>query len=198
MSEFGNTRWGAGVPRKKPVTSREELLQGVISYLAEHGIANATFRSLAARLGISTYPLVYYFGSKEQLLDAVVAEVERRQREFAERGLQGDYPLVYWQWCTENPDLLRLDLEILLQEGRGSGRNGLADLVFRDWHTMWVDRLTAVGLTPGQAELQATLAVALGVGLQVDLVATGDVERITRAFGVQHEQLVAMLRSGLP
>jgi AcrR family transcriptional regulator len=180
---------------KKPSTSREELLQGVISYLAENGVAHATFRSLAARLGISPYPLVYYFGSKEQLLNAVVAEVERRQREYADRGLEGNDPLAYWQWCTENRDLLRLDLEILLHEGRRSGHGALADLVFRDWHRAWVGRLTAVGLTPEQAELQATLTVALGVGLQVDLVATGDVERITRAFGVQHEQLMELLYS---
>lgn len=180
---------------RKPSATKDELLHGVIRYLAENGISNATFRSLAAELGISTYGLVYYFGTKEQLLDAVVAEVERRQREYAERGMRDGDSLVYWQWCVENPELLRLDLEILLHEGRGSSRRSLVDPVFRDWHKMWTERLMAAGLSREEAETEATCGVALGVGLQVDLVATGDVERTTRAYHSQHVRMVSMLQA---
>ncbi|HEY1703015.1 MAG TPA: TetR/AcrR family transcriptional regulator [Trebonia sp.] len=172
----------------RQAVGKDELLQRVIECLAEQGIAQATFRSLAASLGISTYPLVHHFGSKEQLLGAVVAEVERRQREYADRGIREGGSLVYWQWCTENPDLLRLDLEILLQEGRGAAGGRLADLVFREWHERWIKRLTDAGLPPDEAETEATLMVALGVGLQIDLVATGDTERVTRAFRAQRDR----------
>jgi AcrR family transcriptional regulator len=160
----------------------------VIECLAEQGIGHATFRSLAGSLNISTYPLVQYFGSKEQLLGAVVAEVERRQREYADQALREGGSLVYWQWCADNPDLLRLDLEILLREGRGESGGRLADLVFRDWHQRWVKRLTDAGLTHEEAETEATLTVALGVGLQMDLVATGDTDRVTRAFRTAHDR----------
>lgn len=179
---------------RKPSASKEELLQGVIECLAEHGIARATFRSLAASLNISTYPLVHYFGSKEQLLRAVVAEVERRQREYVERGLREGGSLVYWQWCVENPELLRLDLEILLHEGRSCTGNSLADLVFRDWHRLWIERFMEAGLARDEAETEATISVAVGVGLQMDLVATGDVERVTRAFYARRAQRINKLR----
>lgn len=177
--------------------TKEELLQGVMKYLAEHGVANATFRALAAHLGISTYPLLYYFGSKNELLSAVVAEVERRQREFSDRALQEGGSLVYWQWCAENPELLRLDLEILLHETRETDARPLADLVFRDWHRLWMKRLMDSGISREEAETAVTLSVAVAVGLQMDLVATGDIERTTRAFKVQHDEFYRKLGSGL-
>lgn len=167
---------------RKPSTAREDLLQGVIDYLAEHGIARATFRSLAAWLNISTYPLVYYFGSKEQLLGAVVAEVERRQRDVTERCLADGNLLSFWQWCLENGELLRLDFEILLDEGRSTGDGPLANRVFRDWHQLWTERFVAAGLPNEEAEVEASLLVGGIVGLQLDLVATGDVDRTSRAF----------------
>jgi AcrR family transcriptional regulator len=169
---------------QKASTTREELLQGVIDYLAEHGIAKATFRSLAAWLNISTYPLVYYFGSKEQLLGAVVAEVERRQRIFAEQCLAEGNLLSSWQWCLENRELLRLDFEILLDEGRSAPGGPLANRVFRDWHRVWAERFMAAGLSNEEAEVEATLLIGGVVGLQLDLIATGDADRTSRAFHI--------------
>ncbi|WP_300613931.1 TetR/AcrR family transcriptional regulator [Trebonia sp.] len=176
---------------RRPSTSRDDLLQRVIDYLAGHGIAKATFRSLAAALNISTYQLVYYFGSKEQLLDAVVAEVERRQRDLAEKCLAEGDLLSPWQWCVDNREWLRLDFEILLQEGRESPDGPLANRVFRDWHQLWIERFMAEGLPDEEAEVEATLLIGGVVGLQLDLIATGDVERTTRAFYSHVQQRVA-------
>lgn len=173
---------------RRPLTTRDDLLQRVIDYLAEHGIAKATFRSLAAALGISTYPLVTYFGSKEQLLDAVVAEVEQRMRDRVEKRLANSDSESAWQWCLDNRELLRLDFEILLQQGRGSPGGPLANRAFRDWHQLWIEQLTAKGLPYEEAEVEATLRIAGVVGLQLDLVATGDVERTSRAFRRQFER----------
>jgi len=165
---------------------RDALLQGVIEYLAKNGTSRATFRSLATALGISSYPLVYHFGNKAQLFDAVVGELERRQREIAEAaasaGIEGG-TTVYWQWCVENPDLLRLDYELLLQAGRStSSRQTVAYLAFGQWHKLWIDGLREAGMSEADAETSATIAVAASVGLQMDLITTGDVERTTAAF----------------
>ena len=166
---------------RRPLTSRDDLLSRVIDQLAEHGIAKATFRSLATSLGMSTYPLVYYFGSKEQLLDAVVSEVERRLRERVDkRFAEGDL-LSPWQWCIENRDVLRLDFEILL-ERRESPDGSLANQVFRNWHQLFIERFTAEGLSSEEAEIEATLLIGTVVGLQLDLVTTGDADRTTRAY----------------
>lgn len=180
----------------QPGTTREQLLQRVIQCLARQGIGRATFRSLAASLNISTYPLVHHFGSKEQLLGAVVAEVERRLHEYADQAQREGGSSAYWEWCVKNPELLRLDLEILLSQGREDTSGRLADLVFRDWHDLWTGRLTGAGMSPEEAETEATIMVALGVGLQMDLVATGDTARVTRAFRAQLERRLARTEPG--
>ena len=137
--------------------------------------------TLGRRIGTSTYPLVYYFGSKEQLLNAVVAEVEHRLRERVDkRFAEGDL-LSPWQWCIDNQDLLRLDFEILLQE-RESPDGPLANQVFRDWHRLFIERFKAEGLSAEEAEVEATLSVGTVVGLQLDLITTRDADRTARAY----------------
>lgn len=175
---------------RKPSTTKEALLDGVIAYLAENGIAGATFRSIATSLNISTYPLIYYFTSKEGLFDAVVAEVERRQSEFVNMWLSLEGTMSHWDWCIQNQELLRLDLEILLHEGRRSPDRRLAKLVLTDWREVLVKRMVSLGLSPDEAEIEATLLVALGIGLQVDLIATGDTDRTTNAFRAQQQRKI--------
>lgn len=175
---------------EKPSTTKDELLEGVIAYLAENGLAGATLRSIAAFLNISTYPLIYYFRSKEGLLNAVVAEVERRQSEFVNMWLSLEGTMSHWDWCIQNQELLRLDLEILLQESRRSRDRRLAKLVLTDWREVLVNRMVSLGLSEEEARIEATLLVALGIGLQVDLLATGDTERTTKAFEAQQQRKI--------
>jgi AcrR family transcriptional regulator len=178
----------AGVASKpKPARKRAELLEGVIQHLAQHGLSDATFRSLAKALGISTYPLVYYFGTKEELLGAVVAEVERRQRQPAEVvSFAGDAAAdagAYWKWSLENRDLLRLDYEIIMRDAQTPGRFGpLRRVAFDHWHTLWTKRFVSAGMPRADARVEATRVVAAIVGLQFDLIATGDEKRTTKAF----------------
>jgi AcrR family transcriptional regulator len=172
---------------QKPARKKTELLEGVIRHLAEHGLADATFRSLAKALGISTYPLVYYFGTKEELLGAVVAEVERRQRQPADVvSFAGDAEAdagAYWQWTLENRELLRLDYEIILRDAQTPGRFGpLRRVAFDHWHKLWRKRFVAAGMSRAEAGTEATRVVGTIVGLQFDLIATGDEKRTTQAF----------------
>ncbi len=65
-----------------PDTSpRDRLLTAAVEYAAEHGISDLSLRALAAGLGTSHRMLIHHFGSKQGLLEAVVTEVERRQRD---------------------------------------------------------------------------------------------------------------------
>lgn len=52
---------------------RAELLDAVVGYIAEHGLANLSLRPLAAALGTSSRMLIYYFGTKEELLVQALA-----------------------------------------------------------------------------------------------------------------------------
>lgn len=52
---------------------RAELLDAVVRYIAEHGLADLSLRPLAAALGTSSRMLIYYFGTKEELLVQALA-----------------------------------------------------------------------------------------------------------------------------
>ncbi|MGW0245954.1 TetR/AcrR family transcriptional regulator [Nocardia goodfellowii] len=52
---------------------RAELLAGVVTYIADHGLAELSLRPLAAELGTSSRMLIHYFGTKEELLVQALA-----------------------------------------------------------------------------------------------------------------------------
>ena len=56
------------------VRRRTELLDGVVAYLAERGIAGVSLRPMAKSLGVSVNALVHHFGTKD---DIVVAALRR-------------------------------------------------------------------------------------------------------------------------
>lgn len=164
---------------------REDLLDRIIKHLSVAGIATSTFRSIAAAVGVSTFPLVHHFGTKNDLLDAVVQEVERRQREqILSLASSARLPMEeYWRWTVANRDMLRLDMEILVRPRvRSDTQEADASAAFSDWHEHWIAELVAVGVEPEVAQIEATLLVAATAGLQLDLITTGDVDRTTRAF----------------
>src|SRR5690606_7989813 len=63
-----------GRPRAAPTDQRERLLDAALECYAAQGIRAASGRSIAAAAGVTPALVHYYFGSKEQLLEAVVAE----------------------------------------------------------------------------------------------------------------------------
>jgi len=56
-----------------PGDRRAELLDGATAWAAENGIATLSLRPLAAALGTSDRMLVYYFGSRDRLVEAIAA-----------------------------------------------------------------------------------------------------------------------------
>ena len=48
-----------------------ELLDAIVGYLTTHGVAELSLRPLAKAVGSSPRVLLYYFGSKEKLLEAL-------------------------------------------------------------------------------------------------------------------------------
>lgn len=56
-----------------PGDRRAELLDGATAWAVEHGVSTLSLRPLAAALGTSDRMLVYYFGSRDGLVDAIAA-----------------------------------------------------------------------------------------------------------------------------
>src|ERR1051326_5685416 len=61
-------------------TRPDELLDAVADYLAKHGAAGLSLRPLAKAVGSSPRVLLYYFGSKEEMLSKALARSRERQR----------------------------------------------------------------------------------------------------------------------
>jgi AcrR family transcriptional regulator len=59
-------------PPEAPARRREEVLEAALELIAEHGIAGASLRRLASRLGMSQPSLYHYFDSKQALIAEIV------------------------------------------------------------------------------------------------------------------------------
>jgi AcrR family transcriptional regulator len=67
------------LPRSRDDDRRQELLRAVVDTVAAAGIGSRSLRDIAEAAGTSHRMLLHYFGSRDELLTAVVEEVERRQ-----------------------------------------------------------------------------------------------------------------------
>ena len=189
---------------------RQELLDQVVRYLADHGLAGASLRPMAKALGVSLNGLVHHFGTKTDLLVAALARANELQQRESEGWLacnpalsQADLLRKWWRWINAAPEhlaLVRLGLEAAALDATGGGLPGQvrAEQVGL-WRTDIEQRLVAEGLSPGAAQVEASLVKAMFTGLVVDLIATGNRRRLTRALreGLHRlEAVVAAARAG--
>ena len=60
------------MPRKPDPTLKPAIVRKVADHLRDTKLADVSVRSLGRVLGTSAYPIVYHFGSRDALVDAVV------------------------------------------------------------------------------------------------------------------------------
>jgi AcrR family transcriptional regulator len=163
--------------------SRERLLRATIDYVAEHGVADLTLRGLATAIGTSHRMLIYHFGSKEDLLIAVIRTVEQEQRDLL-GGFHIDPALApsdllrqMWRHISD-PKLWpneRLFFEMYGQALQSRPRTGdLLDDIVESWLEPIAALRRGQGVPAGEALAQARLDLAVTRGLLLDLLATGD------------------------
>lgn len=63
-----------GRPRAEEANQRERLLDAAVACFAADGVAATSLRGIALKAGVTPALVNYYFGSKELLLDAFIAE----------------------------------------------------------------------------------------------------------------------------
>lgn len=177
------------------VDRRVGLLDGVVRYLAEHGLANVSLRPLAESLGVSVNALVHHFGSKDDLIVAALRRSERVQQAIEDRWLerqpgmsQADLLRAWWRWITASPQnlaMVRLGIEAASLDATITGlpRNVRGDQIGL-WRQHIEQRLIGEGVSPAVAGVEASLAKAMFTGLVVDLLASGQKARLTRALEV--------------
>lgn len=181
--------------RTPDLERRQELLDRIVEYLAENGVAQATLRPMAASLDVSINRLVHHFGSKEELLTAALARSIEQQIAVQDvwlkrspRLTQAELYRKWWRWMNAAPAnlaLVRLNYEAATLDTKVTG---LAGEVRADQIGVWRHdtelRLEAEGLPRERAAEEASLIKATFTGLVMDLFATGDRKRLTRAMNV--------------
>jgi AcrR family transcriptional regulator len=192
------------VARTPDLERRQELLDRIVAYLAEHGLAQATLRPLAKSLDVSINRLVHHFGSKEQLIEAALRRSVERQVEVQEGWLQrtpditmADLYRKWWKWICADPAnlaLVRLGYEAAALDSTVTGVAGeLRANQIGVWRDVAEQRLIHDGLPPEQAHIEASLQKAAFTGLIVDLLATGDRRRLSRALEVNLDRLTTTI-----
>jgi AcrR family transcriptional regulator len=166
---------------------RRVLLDAAYGYVLAHGLADLSLRPLAAAIGTSPRVLLFLFGSKEGLVQAILGRARAEELAVLDRvrraGAAGGLPAAagaIWAWLAapEHRALL-----ILWVEGYGRALvdpdgawAGFAARTVDDWLAVLDD----VG---GGDEVDRTLLLAVLRGALLDLLATGDVARTSAAVG---------------
>jgi AcrR family transcriptional regulator len=161
------------MPRPFDPHRRAAVLAKAADYVLARGLAGLSLRPLAKALGTSTRMLLYDFGSKDQLIHEILAEIRRREESLLEAEVHTLDDVWRWIAAPEREPFLRLFFEIYVG---ALGRQEAEPLV-RDWldylQTSW---------HPPVDEATATLMVAVVRGLLLDRLTTGDRERTDAAL----------------
>ncbi len=174
---------------------RARTLSKAADYVLEHGLDGLSLRPLAAALGTSTRMLLYDFGSKQKLIDDVLAEIRRREAALlvelrAGRAAGSTETLAaVWEWASaeQRAPFMRLFFQTYVdamthpESYAGGGRPMVGD-----WLELLGSRWPAGPLDPATA----TLYVAVIRGLLLDRLTAADPERTDEALRRFAELLV--------
>ncbi|MGH8862820.1 MAG: TetR family transcriptional regulator [Jatrophihabitantaceae bacterium] len=180
-----------------------ELLEAAYSYITRHGLVGMSLRPLADAIGSSPRVLLFLFGSKDELIHALLARARADQLTMlaeldahrdggprrAAQAAQGTElvrtALRVWQWLAA-PD--HRGLLALWAEGYARSLidpTGPWESFARSTVEDWLDILAAAQPRPWRrtaaGRTERTVALAVLRGALLDLLATGDTRRTTAA-----------------
>ena len=154
---------------------RDQLLEATVDYAVEHGLVDLTLRPLAHALGVRPNTLVHHFGSKEELLSAVLNGVRDRLRTMRAQiadDAEQDPRVAVWEW-TSNDQRLSFFRSFFEAYGLALRRPEQFRPFLERVVSDWLPRTEAAG---------ATLELATMRGLLLDLLTTGERDRVQSAF----------------
>lgn len=186
-----------------PSARQTELLEAAYRYALEHGLADLSLRPLAAAIGSSPRVLMFLFGNKDGLVRALLARARVDELAMLDRLQQASdeasidlVPAVeqVWEWLAaeEHRPLLRLWAEAYARSlvGPDGAWAGFARTTVNDWLAVLAACQPQPERDSEEGAARRTLALAVLRGALLDLLATGDEDRVTAA--VQHQ--LALLR----
>lgn len=164
--------------RPPDLERRQQLLDAVVEEVAVRGIGDRSLRDVAAAVGTSHRMLLHHFGSRDEMLLAIVEEVERRQRALLHQLPQDPAEATAVMWADlRRPELRPFERLFFECYARGvQGEQPFARMLPGAVEA-WLTDVAADSVDP--ALMRLGLAVARG--LLLDLVATQDDEGVDAA-----------------
>ncbi|MGH7662637.1 MAG: TetR/AcrR family transcriptional regulator [Vulcanimicrobiaceae bacterium] len=188
------------MPRTADERRRAELLERIVDYVMKSGLADLSLRPLAKAVGSSPRVLLYYFGSKEDLVTEVLVRAGERQRDmFAKlpKNPQSYEQTMRAAWrivsAPEREAIFRLFFEtygLALQNRKRFAR--FLDRVVENWLAYLEAPAIRDGYSRKEARAMATVMIAGFRGFMLDLCATRDRKRIDRAVEIWIKALDAL------
>lgn len=175
------------------------MLGKVVEWFTANGVLDTSMRTLAAGIGTSNRMLNYHFGSREQLLAAVVERVCEAEREALDRFVSANQDPVeagqqYWSHVADTARVfapLFYELSAHAMYGKPYAED-LRQVLTDAWLSGFTQGFARV-TTPEHAERLARLCLAVGRGLLFEMALTGD--RATADSVI--EEFTAMTREAL-
>jgi AcrR family transcriptional regulator len=173
-------------PRKR------ELLDAAYAYALTNGLADLSLRPLARSIGTSPRVLLFLFGSKDGLTRALLARARQDELEVlaAVRAGQPEAGLAatgrdVWEWLAApaHRALLTLWLEGYARSllGEAGPWERFAVETVHDWLALLAASQPDSDPRTTAGDADRTLLLAVLRGALLDLLATGDAERVTAA-----------------
>jgi AcrR family transcriptional regulator len=180
------------MPTQSRVSSARqlELLERAYEYVLRHGMTSLSLRPLAQAIGSSPRVLLFLFGSKEGLVQALLARARTAELEVlnqmppkgSENGFASGVRSV-WRWliARQHRPMLGLWMETYarsLVEPEGLCAD-FARRTVEDWLELLAARQPAALRRSRAGTVERSLALAVLRGALLDLLATGDEDRTT-------------------
>ena len=180
-----------------------QLLDAAYDYVIEHGLTELSLRPLAQAIGSSPRVLLFLFGSKDGLVQALLARARANElamlADVETGGGLAEVGRRVWRWLA-HPDHRRL-LTLWAEGYSRSLANPAgpwADFGRRtvdDWlHILSAAQSARVRRT-ARGVAERTLLLAVLRGALLDLLATGDIERTSAAVTAHLTRIEGTLRA---
>lgn len=171
---------------------KQQLLELSYAHVLDHGLADMSLRPLAEAVGSSPRVLLFLFGSKDALVQALLARarqdetwmLEALHRARPEHGLARTGELV-WSWLADpaHRKVLTLWVEGYARSlGGGTGPwAGFAERTIADWLELFATAQPPARRDTPEGLAERTLLLSVLRGALLDLLASRDEERTTAA-----------------
>ena len=164
---------------------RRQLLDQLVDEFAAGGVGHRSLRDVADALGTSHRMLLHHFGSRGDLLLAIVEEVERRQMKVLPELPTNPADNFAAMWADlRRPELRHLERLFFECYARAAQGEKPFDRMIPGAVDGWLDEVAKIADTPVDRAM-VRLGLAVGRGLLLDLVATDDesgVDAAAQAF----------------